>query len=75
MTAPQTYSEYSLQYVAGGNITKFGSFNLNYYYSIGDYGACLVAPHTQAMPSATVHDGIMTLALSLIHISEPTKPY
>ena len=62
MTTPETYSDYSLQRVAVGHIIKFGGFNLNYYHSLGSYGAALVSPHTIAMPGATVHDGIMTLA-------------
>ena len=60
--ALETYSEYSLQRVAAGNIIQFGSFRLNYYYNMGSFGAVLVSPHSIAMPSATVHDGIMTLA-------------
>lgn len=59
---PETYAEYSLQRVAVGNIIKFGPLYLNYYHNIGSYGACLITPLSIAMPSATVQDGILTLA-------------
>lgn len=57
-----TYAEYSLARVAVGNIIQFGGVRLNYYYDISGYGTCLVTPHSISLPSATVQDGIMTLA-------------
>ena len=53
-------------------ILNFGSLNIDYVYAVD---AFLRPGETKAAKSLMVNCGGKGLNLSLIHISEPTRPY
>ena len=53
--------DYTLRRVALGNISRFGDLRLWYTKTLDDFGTVNITPLSTAFPSATVHDGIMTL--------------
>jgi len=66
-----------LSAVASRNSEKAADFARKWHIqrSFGSYEALLADPEIDAVYIATPHNSHAALSLSLIHISEPTRPY
>ena len=59
--ALEAVGDYTVLRVPLGNISRFGDLRLWYTQTLADFGTVIITPLSTAFPSATVHDGIMTL--------------